>query len=138
MKKFIIGLIGVMFVSAMAFSLSSCSKEEVEPEKDKDEVTILGTWRCYTDKAKGYYHQITLKEDGTLIWREENDFGIDITNKNSTYTYKDRCITWYWEDSVEAIWYVSQLYKTEMITYRVNKYTGERDEEKMYIWVKIK
>lgn len=35
MKKFIIGLIGVMFVSAMAFSLSSCSKEEVEPEKEE-------------------------------------------------------------------------------------------------------
>ena len=138
MKKFIIGLIGVMFVSVMAFSLSSCSKEEVEPGKDKDEVTILGTWRCYTDKAKGYYRQITLKEDGTLIWREENDFGIDITNKNSTYTYKDRCITWYWEDSVEAIWYVVQLDQEEMITCFVNSYTGERDEEKMKIWVKIK
>lgn len=122
----------------MAFSLSSCSKEEVEPGKDKDEVTILETWRCYTDKAKGYYYQITLKEDGTLIWREEDDFGIDITNKNSTYTYKGRCITWYWEDSVEAIWYVVQLDKEEMITCFVNSYTGERDEEVMKIWVKIK
>ena len=138
MKKFIFGLIGIMFVSVMAFSLSSCSKEEVEPGNDKDEVTILGTWRCYTDKTKGYYYQITLKEDRTLIWNEINDNENETINKNSTYTYKDGCITWYWEDSVEAIWYVSQLYKTEMITYRVNKYTGERDEEEMNIWVKIK
>ena len=57
MKKFIIGLIGVIFASVMALSLSSCGKEEVEvePEKDKDEVTIYGTWRHYKDKAKGYY-----------------------------------------------------------------------------------
>ena len=130
MKKFIFALIGIMFVSVMVFSLSSCSKEEVEP--------ILGTWRCYTDKAKGYYYQITLKEDGTLIWRAENNFELEITNKNSTYTYKDRCITWYWDDSVEAIWYVVQLDKEEMITCFVNSYTGERDEEEMEIWVRIK
>ena len=116
----------------MAFSLSSCSKE------DKDEVTILGTWRCYTDKAKGYYYQITLKEDRTLIWHEINDHENETINKNSTYTYKDGCITWYWENRVECIWYVSLLYKTEMITYRVNKYTGERYEDERNIWVKIK
>ena len=132
MKKFIFGLIGIMFVSVMAFSLSSCSKE------DKDEVTILGTWRCYTDKAKGYYYQITLKEDRTLIWHEINDHENETINKNSTYTYKDGCITWYWENRVECIWYVSLLYKTEMITYRVNKYTGERYEDERNIWVKIK
>lgn len=121
----------------MVLSLSSCSKEEVEPEKDKDEVTILGTWRCYTDEAKGYYYQITLEEDGTLIWREydsrENETSYD------TYTYEDGYITWYEKDNdIEAIWYVSQLYKTKMITYRVNKHTGEIDEEEKDIWVKIK
>ena len=51
----------------MAFSLSSCSKEEVEPEKEEDEVTIIGTWRHYTNEATGDYYQITLEEDGTLI-----------------------------------------------------------------------
>lgn len=137
MKKFIIGLIGIMFVSVMTFSLSSCSKEEMEPEKDKDEVTFLGTWRCYTDKAKGYYMQVTLKKDGTWIWREINDHENEFINKNSTYTYKDRYITWYLEDSVEAIVYIVQFDKEEMITCFVNKYTGERDEENMQIWVKI-
>ena len=120
----------------MAFSLSSCSKEEVEPGKDKDEVTILGTWRHYTDKANGYYYQITLEKDGTLIWREI-DSNEDETSY-CTYTYEDGYITWYTDYDIEAIWYVSQLYKTEMITYRVNKYTGEIDEEDKNIWVKIK
>lgn len=41
MKKFIIGLIGVMFVSAMAFCLSSCGNEEPEPEKEEDETNNL-------------------------------------------------------------------------------------------------
>lgn len=118
----------------MAFSLSSCSKEEM----DKDEVTILGTWRHYTDEAKGYYMQVTLKKDGTWIWREINDYENEFINKNSTYTYKDRYITWYLEDSVEAIVYIVQFDKEEMITCFVNKYTGERDEENMQIWVKIK
>ena len=137
MKKFIFGLIGIMFVSVMAFSLSSCSKEEMEPEKDKDEMAFLGTWRCYTDKAKGYYQQVTLKKDGTWIWREINEHENEFINKNSTYTYKDRYITWYLEDSVEAIVYIVQFDKEEMITCFVNKYTGERDEENMQIWVKI-
>lgn len=135
MKKFIFGLIGIMFVSVMAFSLSSCSKEEVEPEKEEDEVTIIGTWRYYTDEAKGYYRQITLEEDGTLIWREydssENETSYD------TYTYEDGYITWYWRDNdIEAIWYVYKLYESTMVTYNVDKETGTHGNRQT-IWTRV-
>ena len=130
MKKFIFGLISVMFVSAMAFSLSSCSKEEVEPE-----VTIIGTWRYYTDEAKGYYRQITLKEDGTLIWREI-DSNEDETLYD-TYTYEDGYITWYESDNdIEAIWYVYKLYKSTMVTYKVSKYDGTQSSHQI-IWTRV-
>lgn len=134
MKKFIIGLIGVMFVSAMAFSLSSCSKEEVEPGKDEDEVTIIGTWRYYTDEAKGYYRQITLEEDGTLIWREFNSH----ENETSycTYTYEDGYITWYMDYDIEAIWYVHKLYESTMVTYNVDKETGTHGNRQT-IWTRV-
>ena len=137
MKKYILGLIGVMFVSAMAFSLSSCSKEEVEPEKEEDEVTIIGTWRHYTNEAKGYYYQITLEEDGTLIWREitshENE------TEYSTYTYENGYITWYWRynyNDIEAIWYVYKLYESTMVTYNVDDETGTHRNEQT-IWTRV-
>lgn len=136
MKKFIFGLIGIMFVSVMAFSLSSCSKEEVEPEKEEDEVTIIGTWRYYTDEAKGYYRQITLEEDGTLIWREYDSY----ENETSycTYTYEDGYITWYDDrnNDIEAIWYVYKLYKTKMITYDVDDETGTHRNQQR-IWTRV-
>ena len=131
MKKYILGLIGFVFAFAMTFNLSSCSKEEEEVDE-----TIIGTWRHYTDKTKGYYYQITLEKDGTLIWHEINEH--EDENLNCTYTYKDNKIVWYWNDKVEAVWYVTQLYKTEMITYRVHKYTGEIFENERILWVKIK
>lgn len=130
MKKFIFGLISVMFVSVMAFSLSSCSKEEVEPE-----VTIIGTWRHYTDKANGYYYQITLEEDGTLIWREYNSRG----NHTSydTYTYEDGYITWYEKaNDIEAIWYVYKLYESTMVTYKVSTY-DETQSSHQIIWTRV-
>lgn len=135
MKKFIFGLISVMFVSVMAFSLSSCSKEEVEPGKDEDEVTIIGTWRHYTDKANGYYYQITLEEDGTLIWREI-DSNEDETLYD-TYTYEDGYITWYESDNdIEAIWYVYKLYESTMVTYKVSKYDGTQSSHQI-IWTRV-
>ena len=135
MKKFIIGLIGVMFVSAMAFSLSSCSKEEVEPGKDEDEVTIIGTWRYYTDEAKGYYRQITLEEDGTLIWREYNSH--EDETLYDTYTYEDGYITWYESDNdIEAIWYVYKLYESTMVTYNVDEETGTHGSRQT-IWTRV-
>lgn len=143
MKKFIFGLISVMFVSAMAFSLSSCSKEdvepgkdEVEPGKDEDEVTILGTWRHYTDKANGYYYQITLEEDGTLIWREiasdEDETSYD------TYTYEDGYITWYTDYDIEAIWYVDKFDESTMVTHFVDQQTGTHDSGHKIIWARVK
>ena len=125
MKKFIIGLIGVIFASVMALSLSSCGKEEVEvePEKGEDEVTIFGTWRHYADKAKGYYEQITLEEDGTLIWRGINE-NEDETSYD-TYTYENGYITWYCRGAIEAIWKVYILEKSTMATYHVDKETGD-------------
>lgn len=118
MKKFIFGLIGIMFVSVMAFSLSSCSKEEVEPGKDKDEVTILGTWRHYTDEAKGYYEQFTFEEDGIPIWREVSD--VENETLYATYTYENEIITFYESpNEVDSRWYVVRLNKTSMITYKL-------------------
>ena len=135
MKKFIIGLIGVMFVSAMAFSLSSCSKEDVEPGKDEDEVTILGTWRHYTDKANGYYYQITLEKDGTLIWREIDSY--EDETAYCTYTYEDGYITWYEKaNDIEAIWYVYKLYESTMVTYNVDKETGTHGNRQT-IWTRV-
>lgn len=134
MKKFIIGLIGVMFVSAMAFSLSSCSKEEVEPGKDEDEVTILGTWRCYEDEAKGYYKQITLEEDGILIWREVDER--ENETLYATYTYENENITFYeGPNKIDCIWHVEKLSKTRMVTYRVNKNDGTYGRQE--IWTRV-
>lgn len=137
MKKFIIGLIGVMFVSAMAFSLSSCSKEEVEPGKDEDEVTILGTWRHYTDKANGYYYQITLEKDGTLIWREIDSY--EDETLYCTYTYEDGYMTWYEKaNDIEAIWYVDKFDESTMVTHFVDKHTGTHDSDHKIIWARVK
>ena len=134
MKKFIFGLIGIMFVSVMAFSLSSCSKEEVEPEKEEDEVTIIGTWRYYTDEAKSEYKQITLEEDGTLIWHDTSGHG-EISY--CTYTYEDGYITWYWRyNEIEAIWYVFKLYESTMVTYNVDKETGTHGNRQT-IWTRV-
>lgn len=124
-----------MFVSAMAFSLSSCSKEDVEPEKEEDEVTIIGTWRYYTDEAKGYYRQITLEEDGTLIWREYNSH--EDETSYSTYTYEDGYITWYEKaNDIEAIWYVYKLYDSTMVTYNVDEETGTHGNRQT-IWTRV-
>lgn len=136
MKKFIFGLISVMFVSAMAFSLSSCSKEEVEPGKDEDEVTILGTWRHYTDKANGYYYQITLEKDGTLIWREIDSY--EDETAYCTYTYEDGYITWYTDYDIEAIWYVDKFDESTMVTHFVDKHTGTHDSDHKIIWARVK
>lgn len=135
MKKFIWGLIGVVFASAMAFALSSCSKEEVEPGKDKDEVTIIGTWRYYKNETKTSYMQITLEEDGTLIWREVSEHENETVY--STYTYENGYITWYeWDGDIEAIWYVYKLYKSTMVTYDVDDETGTHRNEQR-IWTRI-
>lgn len=135
MKKFIIGLIGVMFVSAMAFSLSSCSKEEVEPEKEEDEVTIIGTWRHYTNEATGDYYQITLEEDGTLIWHDTS--GTHDETLYCTYTYEDGYITWYRRyNDIEAIWYVYKLYESTMVTYKVDEETGTHRNQQT-IWTRV-
>ena len=124
----------------MAFSLSSCSKEEVEPEKeevepgkDEDEVTILGTWRHYTDEAKGYYEQFTFEEDGILIWREVSD--VENETLYATYTYENEIITFYESpDSVDSRWYVVRLSKTSMITYKVNH---DGSYGRQVIWTRI-
>ena len=119
----------------MAFSLSSCSKEDVEPEKEEDEVTIIGTWRYYTDEAKGYYRQITLEEDGTLIWREYNSH--EDETSYSTYTYEDGYITWYEKaNDIEAIWYVYKLYDSTMVTYNVDEETGTHGNRQT-IWTRV-
>ena len=134
MKKYILSLIAIVFAFIMTFNLSSCSKEEVEPGRDKDEVTIYGTWRHYTDKAKGYYRQITLEEDGTLIWREFDSH--EDETAYSTYIYEDRYITWYQSDNdIEAIWYVVKLEKSTMVTYDVDEGTGEFEFQE--IWTRV-
>lgn len=118
----------------MTFNLSSCSKEEVEPGRDKDEVTIYGTWRHYTDKAKGYYRQITLEEDGTLIWREFDSHEDETVY--ATYTYENGYITWYArENDIECIWYVVKLEESTMVTYDVDEGTGEFEFQE--IWSRV-
>lgn len=135
MKKYILSLIAIVFAFIMTFNLSSCSKEEVEPGRDKDEVTIYGTWRHYKDKAKGYYIQITLKEDGTLIWREFNSR--EDETSYSTYIYEDRYITWYQSDNdIEAIWYVVKLEESTMVTYDVDD-DGTGEFEFQRIWTRV-
>lgn len=129
MKKFIFGLISVMFVSAMAFSLSSCSKEDVEPGKDEDEVTIIGTWR------NSEYNRITLKEDGTLIWHDTN--GTKDETTYHTYSYENGYINWYWMGGdLEFIWYVFKLYESTMVTYNVDEETGTHGSRQI-IWTRV-
>ncbi len=135
MKKFIFGLIGIMFVSVMAFSLSSCSKEEVEPEKEEgDEPTILGTWRCEYGES---YRQMTLEEDGIIIWCRVDANGTITSGPDyCTYTYENGNITSYEAPGdIEVIMHVETLSKTRMVTYNVNRYDGTYGRQ--YIWTRI-
>lgn len=82
MKKFIIGLIGVMFVSAMAFSLSSCGNEEPEPEKEEDETNnLVGKFEVEGAENLAY---IEFKANASAIGYDE--FG---ESSERTYQYND-------------------------------------------------
>ncbi|MBR4161512.1 MAG: hypothetical protein IKT87_07600 [Bacteroidaceae bacterium] len=81
------------------------------------------------------YIQITLKEDGTLIWREFNSREDETVY--STYIYEDRYITWYQSDNdIEAIWYVVKLEESTMVTYDVDD-DGTGEFEFQRIWTRV-
>lgn len=134
MKKYILGLLGIVFVSTMIFGFSSC-KDNNEEEAENSVASIYGTWRHYTNETKGYYEQITLKEDGILIWREVDDYEDETCY--DTYTYENGNIIWHDgpnADDIEAIWHVAQLTKSNLVTYDVED-DGSYDNQT--VWIRI-
>ena len=70
MKKFFLSLISILFVSMMAFNLSSCSEEEVE--------ALVGKWRMVAST------EMDLDEDEAP---ENLNFGIVFKSNGMCYQY---------------------------------------------------
>ena len=135
MKKYILGLLGAIFVSLMTFSLSSCNNEEPEPEPtNNDDPTIIGTWRCEYGES---YRQMTLEEDGIIIWCRVDANGTITSGPDyRTYTFENGNITYYdAPGEIEGIMHVETLSKTRMMTYNVDRYDGTYGSQ--YIWTRI-
>ena len=97
MKKFIFGLIGVIFASVMALSLSSCGedlieeidKEQVDDEKEetgKETSQIVGVWKKGSGRTT-----IKFKDDGTGYTEHNGDFEWFAYTFNSKTNVVDRC-----------------------------------------------
>lgn len=113
MKKFIIGLIGVIFASVMALSLSSCGKEEVESTP-----LIVGTWKFSWEDGYGL---LKINEDMTAIYNEWDDGEWDAKDEKYNYIYDEskNIIHFYDYYTKEEKWDLCQIVsitKTEMRT----------------------
>ena len=135
MKKYILSLIVIVFAFIMTFNLSSCSKEEVEPGGDKDEVTIYGTWRCSYGEAN---KQMTLREDGIVMWyRLDNNGKVTSGPDIQTYTYENGNITYFERPGdIEGIMHVATLTKTQMVTFNINVHDGSY-EDGQRVWTRV-
>ncbi len=76
MKKFFLSLISILFVSMMAFNLSSCSEEEVEPGKEAE--ALVGKWKIVASAGMDF-------GDGTVP--ESLNFGIVFKSDGKCYQY---------------------------------------------------
>lgn len=114
----------------MTFCVSSCEEDAAEGK-----ASIYGTWRKYTDKENGYYWQISLKENGTLVYKEYDDHQDETSY--AWYTYENNYITWYdsmdkTPESIEAKWYVADLGTKTIKLIDVDTETGEFTDDTWY------
>ena len=112
MKKFIIGLIGVIFASVMTLSLSSCGKEEGESTP-----LIVGTWKYFDD---GGYCLLKINEDMTAIYNEWDDGEWDAKDEKYNYVYDEtNNIIYFYDFYTGELWeacQIASITKTEMRT----------------------
>lgn len=115
MKKYILGLIGIVFAFAMTFNLSSCSKEEVEPEKETP--LIVGTWKHFSD---GGYCLLKINEDMTAIYNQWDDGEWDGKDEKYNYVYDEtNNIIYFYDFYTGRLWeecQIASITKTEMRT----------------------
>lgn len=116
MKKVILGLIGIVFAFAMTFNLSSCSKEEVEPEKETP--LIVGTWKSLWEDG---YGELMINSNMTVLYNELDDGRWDSRNELYKCVYdKDNNIIYFYDYYTgKQTWEPCQIVsitKTEMRT----------------------
>jgi hypothetical protein len=110
MKKFFLGLIGIVFVSIMALSLSSCGEDPVaSPEKDlENNVSLMvGRWKMPWGAIMEFKSDHTgvwadnEGESGDLVWAYSEMTNIlDITYTDEQVRHfvewvDDNCMFWY-------------------------------------------
>lgn len=127
MKKYLFALVGIMLISAMTFSFSSCSDDEIEPNKkeepNKPTHKFIGKWKWNFDEEEGSYALLTINNDSTATYTEW-DSGWDFYNEPLTYVYNDseNIIYFFDYDNDYDEWYLWDVCKivnitdTEMIT----------------------
>lgn len=130
MNKLVLKLFSVILISMITFCVSSCEEDAAEGK-----ASIYGTWRKYTDKENGYYWQISLKENGTLVYKEYDDH--EDETSYAWYTYENNYITWYdsldkTPESIEAKWYVADLGTKTIKLIDVDTETGEFTNDTWY------
>lgn len=150
MKKFIIGLVGVIFASVMVVSISSCGedpieeidKEQVDDEKEetgKETSQIVGVW-----KKGGVRTIIKFKDDGTGYTEHNGDFewfAYTFNSKTNVITITDGIV---FEDDIDRFkirfiedniiqlgwWSDGEWYwESDEIYYRQNNSDNEEEEE---------
>ena len=150
MKKFIFGLIGVIFASVMAVSISSCGedpieeidKEQVDDEKEEEEgestPLIVGAWK------KGSGRTIKFKDDGTGYTEHNGDFewfAYTFNSKTNVVTITDGTafeddidqfkIRFIEENIIQLGWWIDGewSWESDEIYYRQNDSDNEEEEE---------
>lgn len=114
MKKYILGLIGIVFAFAMTFNLSSCSKE-----KEEGEVTplIIGTWKYSFGDG---YCLLKINEDMTAIYNEWDDGEWESKDEKYSYVYDEtNNIIYFYHFNTEKLWeecQIASITKIEMRT----------------------
>lgn len=85
MKKYLLGLLAFMFVSAITLSVTSCSKSDTEDPGDNggngsnSSSRIVGTW-YYGESENNFYEKYVFNADGTGRGYEgDGNYGYDET-----------------------------------------------------------
>lgn len=119
MKKFFLGLIGIVFVSIMALSLSSCGEDPVaSPEKDLENNVSLMVGRWKLSWTAGAI--IEFKSDHTGVWDNNEGESGDLV-----WVYSEKTniidITLYLEELKEHVrFFVEWVDDNSMLWYEVN------------------
>lgn len=128
MKKFIIGLIGVMFASVMALSLSSCGKEDGSEYYEDN--PFAGVWKEGSNRTE-------FRKNGTWETRynyysDDNDDYVMKWTETGTYTYDEgsRTLCKVYDKNGNAYMRIVQHISRDKIVYF--------DPTDMYTWTLIR